>query len=294
MNAIIFGANGQDGYYLNKLLVKEQYKVIQVSRSGGGSEGEILAGDICNRSLVEALMRDCKPELIFDLAANSTTHHSSLFENHETISTGTINILEAVKDFSPGSKVFLAGSGLQFKNNGNAISEKCEFEASSGYAVSRIQSVYAARYFRSLGIKAYVGYLFHHESPFRPERHVSKKIANAVKKIAIGGQKKLQLGDISVEKEWGFAEDIAHGMFALINQEQVSEATIGTGVAYSIENWLEKCFGAIGADWRKFVQFEEPQENRKFKLVSDTKTMNSIGWSASTDIDKLAEIMLSQ
>src|SRR5258706_5661682 len=127
-----------------------------------------------------------QPKYIFHLAANSTTSHYALFDNHIAISTGTINILEAVKQVSPDTKVFLSGSGLQFVNKNIPIKETDEFEASSAYSVARIHSVYAARYYRSLGIKVYVGYFFNHESPRRTERHISKMIAEAVKRIAKG------------------------------------------------------------------------------------------------------------
>ena len=121
------------------------------------------------------------PDVIFHLAANSTTKHEALRENHETIVTGTLNILESVLCHSPETRVFIVGSGLQFKNSGLPISEDSEFDAASAYAVARIQSVYVARYFRRLGVRVYVGYLFHHESPFRHPHHVSKVIVDGVK-----------------------------------------------------------------------------------------------------------------
>ena len=177
MNALIFGANGQDGYYLNELCILKGLKPIGISRSGNW-----INGDISCYELVEELVKKYRPAYIFHVAANSTTRHDALFENHATISTGTLNILEAVKRHCPKTKVFITGSGVQFKNTGKPISEKDEFEGSSPYSVARIQSVYAARYYRSLGIRAYVGYLFHHESPLRKSNHVSKMIACLAKR----------------------------------------------------------------------------------------------------------------
>ncbi|MCK5345844.1 MAG: GDP-mannose 4,6-dehydratase, partial [Candidatus Heimdallarchaeota archaeon] len=159
MNAIIFGANGQDGYYLNELCKLKGIEPIAVSRSGNW-----IRGDVSSYDQVEQLIKKHRPTYIFHVAANSTTHHNALFENHETISTGTLNILEAVKMHYPDAKVFITGSGVQFENRGMPISETDKFEANSPYSVARIQSVYAARYYRSLGLQVYVGYLFHHES----------------------------------------------------------------------------------------------------------------------------------
>ena len=144
MKAIIFGANGQDGYYLSLLLLNENIQVIGVSRSG-----KFLKTDITNFEQVAALIKTEQPDYIFHLAANSTTHHDALFENHQTIATGTLNLLEAVYKFSPNTKVFISGSGLQFVNNGDPIKESDAFAANDAYSIARIQSVYAARYYRT-------------------------------------------------------------------------------------------------------------------------------------------------
>ena len=286
--AIIIGANGQDGYYLNELLRTKDIDVIGVSRSGNW-----LHADIGNYEAVKDLVKTHSPDYIFHLAANSTTRHEVLFENHTTISTATFNILEAVRLFSPHTKVFLSGSGLQFKNTGNPIKETDEFEATSTYAVSRIQSVYAARYYRSLGLKVYVGYFFNHESPLRPERHMSKKIACAVKRIATGSIEKIEIGDISVEKEWAFAGDIVNGVYTLVQQDSIYEATIGSGEAYSIERWLEECFGLIGKEWENYV-IKLPGFVSEYKtLVSDPSTIFSLGWVPEVSFSSLAKMMVA-
>ena len=289
MNAIIFGINGQDGHYLSELCKANGITVIGVSRSGG----EWLQGDVSNREQTESLIKTHLPQYVFHLAANSTTRHDAVFENHETISTGTLNILEAVKRHCPSTKVFITGSGLQFVNTGAPISEHDEFEASSPYSVARIQSVYAARYYRSLGIRAYVGYLFHHESPFRKPNHVSKMIALAVQRIAAGSGEFIELGDISVEKEWAFAGDVAQGILTLVEQDEVFEAVIGSGVAYSIQDWLEECFNVIGKDWREHTRLREGFTPEYKRLVSNPSTMQSLGWVPSVDFPGLAAIMLN-
>src|SRR5258705_8714397 len=160
MHNLIFGANGQDGYYLSNLSKAKGIEPIGVSRSGNW-----VRGDVSSYEQVQHLIKQYQPTYVFHIAANSTTHHEALFENHETISTGTLNVLEAVWTHCPRAKVFIAGSGVQFENTGATISEDDPFEPSSPYSVARIQSVYAARYYRSLGLAVYVGYLFHHESP---------------------------------------------------------------------------------------------------------------------------------
>ncbi len=289
MVAVIFGANGQDGFYLNRLLIQNGVKVVGVSRNG-----DWLHADVSNYTEVSDIIRLHKPDYIFHLAANSATRHEVMFENHATISTGTLNILEAVKVYSPATRVFLSGSGLQFINKGLPIKETDEFAATSAYAVSRIQSVYAARYYRSYGINAYFGYFFNHESPLRPERHMSKKIACAVQRIGNGSSEKIEIGDISVKKEWAFAGDIVNGIFTLVQQDEIFEATIGSGQAYSIEEWLEACFGLIGQNWKDSVIIKDNFKAEYNVLVSDPSTLNSLGWQPEVSFSSLAKMMVAE
>jgi len=289
MKAVIFGANGQDGYYLIELLKQQNTETIGVSRSGN-----FLRTDITDYAQVSQLIRDLQPDFIFHLAANSTTRHEAIFENHQTIATGTLNILEAVRDFSPQTKVFISGSGLQFVNNDRPIKETDAFEARDAYAVSRIQSVFAARYFRNkFGIKAYVGYLYNHDSPLRSERHITKKISEAAKRIAQGSNEKLAIGDISTVKEWSFAEDIVRGIYTLINQENIYEANIGSGIGYSIGDWLNECFGYFDLDWKDHVVLKNNFKADYKMLVSDPAVIHSLGWETSTSLKQLAQMMLS-
>jgi GDPmannose 4,6-dehydratase len=288
MKTIIFGINGQDGYYLKEICQKREIDVIGVSRTPGNWKH----GDVSNFNFVENFIKKEKPDYVFHLAAKSTTRHEALFENHETISTGTLNILEAVKRHIPESRVFITGSGVQFENNGKPISETDHFDANSPYSIARIQSVYAARYFRSLGIRVYVGYLFHHESPLRKDNHISKMITNAVKRIAIGNNEKISLGDISVKKEWGFAGDIAEGIFTLISQDKIFEACIGTGKAYSIQDWLEICFNRINKDWKEYVNLKKSFLPEYKILVSNPSTIHSLGWQPKINFENLCDMML--
>ena len=287
MKALIFGSNGQDGYYLHELCKIRGIDPIGVARSGNG-----LLGNVADYGQVEQLIKQHLPIYVFHLAANSTTRHDALFENHETISTGTLNILEAVKKHSPKSKVFITGSGLQFKNTGNPISEHEEFEANSAYSVARIHSVYAARYYRSIGIRAYVGYLFHHESPHRKASHVSKMIALAAQRIAAGSDEVLEIGDIAVRKEWTYARDVMQGVMTLLNQDEVFEATVGSGLAYSIEDWLEQCFTLTGRDWHDHVRLRPGYVSEYKQLVSDPETINTLGWHPATTFADLASKMM--
>jgi len=141
LTAVIFGAKGQDGQYLAKLLESKSVPVIRAARSSGTA----FQGDVADFGFVSDLVRKSLPSHVFHFAADSTTRHDALFANHDAVSTGTLNILESVRLYAPWSRVFLCGSALQFANDGRPINEGNQFEAGSAYAVARIQSAYAAR-----------------------------------------------------------------------------------------------------------------------------------------------------
>ena len=288
MTAIIFGANGQDGSYLAELLQQRGMHVVGISRSGNW-----LRTDITDYEAVKAVITMHQPQYIFHLAANSTTRHDVIFENNNTIGTGSLNILEAVRTASPHTKVFLSGSGLQFQNQGRPIKETDPFDASSPYAVSRIQTLYAARYFRTLGVQTYFGYFFNHESPIRPERHMSRKIASAARRIQAGSNEILEIGDITVKKEWTYAGDVVKAIMALVEQNNIFESNLGSGLAYSIEEWLEVCFGLIGKDWRQHVTLKQNFVPEYDILVSDPARIHSLGWMPKVSFTGLAEMMMA-
>ena len=289
MKAIIFGINAQDGYYLAELLINKNISVIGIGRT---PTLNVLVGDVKDYVFVEKLIKTHQPNYIFHLAANSTTHHEALFENHETISTGTINILEAVYKYSMHSKVFLSGSAVQFENNGLPIDEKTPFSPLSPYAIARIQSVFAARYFRKLGLNVYFGYFFKHDSPLRTERHINQKIAMAVKRIANGSKEIIEIGDISVRKEFNFAKDFMEAIWLFVNQTNEFEVVIGSGKDYSIKDWLSICFKSINKDYTKFVIEKQSFKSEYNVLVSNPKLLFSFGYNPKTDIINLAELML--
>jgi GDPmannose 4,6-dehydratase len=288
MNAIIFGANGQDGFYLTQLLKSKGVQTIGVSRTG-----DFLRTDIADYKEVAALIDANQPDFIFHLAANSTTRHDALFENHQTISTGTLNVLEATRNFSIHSKVFISGSGLQFVNSNAPIKETDRFEARDAYSICRIQSAYASRYFRrNFGISTYIGYFFNHDSPRRSERHISKKIVASAIRIGNGSKERLEIGDISTIKEWTFAGDVVEAIWCLVNQQNISEANLGSGKGYSIEHWLNECFLIINKDWREYVDLEIGFKAEYKQLVSDSSLIHSLGWKPKTDLQQLAQMMM--
>ncbi len=285
--ALVFGANGQDGGYLVDQLRARGVETVGVSRAG-----DWVRADVASLADVEKLVREVAPDYVFQLAAASTTRHDAVFENHATISTGALNVLESAWRHRRQARVFIPGSAVQFENRGAPIDEATPFAASSPYAVARIQSVYAARYYRSLGLRTYVGYLFHHDSPRRPARHVSRMIAAAAQR-----GERITVGDTGVVKEWTFAGDVTRAMLALVSQDadpahEISEAIIGSGEGHSIEEWLERCFAHAGLRWRDHVELGRGFRAEYARLVSNPARIKSLGWRPEIGFDALADMMM--
>ncbi len=299
MIALIFGAGGQDGYYLSKLLAGRGHTVVTVFRARWGAPHFSWApsrrfADVEDRAAVTNLIKNIQPDQIYHLAAKSTTSPEAAYDNHAAISTGAVNILEAVRNFAPGCRVFLCGSAMQFLNWGQPIGELTPFEAKSPYAAARIGATYTARYYRDVhGVLVRIGYLFNHDSPRRGERHVSMKVAAAARRIAAGSKELVELGDISVRKEHNFAGDIARAMVLLTEQDLVHEAVIGGGVASSIAEWAESCFVSVGLDWRDHVRVVDKNFKPEYHvLVSNPTVICGLGWRPQILFHELADMMV--
>jgi len=287
--AIIFGSNGQDGYYLRKLLEAEKVETFGVSRSIPAD----IIGNVADYDLVSGLIKKEKPDYIFHLAANSSTRHEVLWDSHDAIGTGTLNILESAYKFSNQSKIFLSGSGLQFENKNFPINEDAPLVSTSPYGVARNYSLHAGRYYRSLGLNVFFGFLFNHDSPKRGERHMAQKIASYCRNIN-GQNEKLLIGNIDVKKEWTYAGDVVRAMWTLVNQKDEFEVVIGSGQDYSIKQWLESCFAIIGKDWQQYVEVNPGFIPEYDTLVSNPKKLMSLGWQPLVDFYQLAEMMVRQ
>jgi GDPmannose 4,6-dehydratase len=287
MVALIFGITGQDGFYLKRLLVQNGFSVIGISRTVGD-----YIGDVSDKQLVYKLVGKYEPEFIFNFAAVSSTSHNCLYENHNTISLGAINIFEAVRELNTDSKIFISGSALQFKNDSLPISETNEFVANSPYAAERNYCVYLSRYYREkFSLKIYIGYFFNHDSSLRTLNHVNKKITSFVNSCSKGDT--LNIGDYSIKKEFNFAGDFMQAIWILVNQEQVFEAIIGSGKSYSILDWIKICFEMKNLDYNDFIVLEKSFMPEYTNLQSDPKLIFSLGWKPHTSISELAHIMIN-
>jgi GDPmannose 4,6-dehydratase len=287
MRALIFGASGQDGQYLSRLLRHEEIGYVGVSRSGPNEHG-----DVADFDFVSDIVRKERPTHVFHFAANSITHHDALFENHRAITTGTVNILEASRLWAPRARIFLSGSALQLANKGDPIDETAAPAPSSAYAVARIQSLFSARYFRdAFGMAVYFGYFFNHDSELRSSRHVNMRILETAYRISCGSKEKLALGDPTVRKEFAFAGDTMRAVWTLVNQDSIFEVVLGSGQAHSIQEWADLCFRSFGLNAREHI-VPRPDYRPEYRtLVSAPHLIRSLGWSPKVDLEGLLDVM---
>jgi len=290
-SAVIFGANGQDGWYLKDLLLKRNIRVISVSRNSS----ECLNGDVGDYSFVSSLIKTTQPKFIFHLAATSRVSHNFFRDNLNSITTGTFNVLESVFRFSPKSKVFLAGSAMQFENEGKPISEDSPRSNSTQYALCRNHMVEIVRYYREppFNLRIYVGYLFHHDSTLRSEGHLNQRIVKTLKRISLGSNEKLIIGDTSIRKEYNFAGDIVRAVWEIINQDIYFDLVVGSGKAYSIMDWIELCASNLNLNIEKILEYDPTFVKPFDLLISNPEKLISTGWSPEIDIKDLCTMMLN-
>lgn len=289
MRAMIFGGTGQDGHYLREILVGDGIAVCSVARQGGDFQVDV--GDAV---AVRDVIRDVRPDFVFHFAATSSTAHEHLWANHAAIGTGTLAILDAVDCDLPNTKVLLAGSGLQFVNDGLPLNEESPLDHTSPYIVARNYSLYAARYYRARGRKVYFAFLFNHDSPIRSNRHLNMKIAEAAALAACGGSHRLRIGDLHAEKEFNFAGDITAALWRLVQQDAIYECVVGCGRSHSVLEWVELCFQYVGLDWKQHVDTDVNYRSPYQRLVSDPVKLLSLGWQPHMNLSRLAEIMMAE
>lgn len=288
-NAIIFGASGQDGFYLRRYLLTLGYRVSCFSRS---TFPDCMSIDIGNYDQIESAIIGIKPDLIFHLAAKSSVQHDHILENQNSVVDGALCILEVVDRHLPKAKVFLASSGLVFENQNKPISVNSKLIVSSAYTLSRIQSLEISRYYRARGRFIYTGFLFNHESPRRPAASVARSIAKNVVEISRDNMDELSIGNSSVIKEWLWAGDAVRAMHALLMQEHIFEACIADGIGHSIKTYAKKCCEYLDLDISQFLRSSNDFLPQFSMLVGDSMPMRGLGWKPSIDIDGLVKIMI--
>ena len=267
--ALIFGVTGQDGSYLAELLIDKGYIVHGVKRRSSSfntgridhlyqepqvkSRNFILHyGDITDSLSVSTMIKNIKPNEIYNLAAQS--HVAVSFEVPEYTANadavGALRILEAIKfhGFQKNTKFYQAGTSEMFgKVQQVPQSEKTPFYPRSPYGVAKVYAHWiTVNYREAYNIFACNGILFNHESPVRGETFVTRKIVVALCKIKLGLQKKLYLGNLDAKRDWGHAKDYVEAMWKMMQKKKPSDYVIATGKQYTVKQFVDLTLNQLG------------------------------------------------
>jgi GDPmannose 4,6-dehydratase len=298
--ALICGISGQDGTYLAHLLLNKGYKVYGSSRDAqmsafqnltylGIKEQVTLVSISLNdfRSVFQALIK-IEPDEIYNLAGQSSVGLSfeQPVETLESIAFGTLNLLEALRFTGKPTKLYNAGSSECFGDTSVMADETTPFRPRSPYAVAKAAAFWEVDNYReAYGLYACSGILFNHESPLRPVRFVTQKIISTANRIAAGSKEKLQLGNISIQRDWGWAPEYVEAMWLMLQQDSPEDYVIATGETNSLEDFIAEAFTVVNLDWREHVDIN-PTLLRPTDIMigraNPSKAKNTLGWTAET------------
>jgi GDPmannose 4,6-dehydratase len=301
-SALICGVSGQDGAYLAHFLCSKGYSVWGTSRDAQGSSFDNLSklgikdkvrllsmAPEDFRSVFMAL-RTSVPDEIYFLAGQSSVGLSFELpaETIQSITLGTLNLLEACRHMEKPVRLYHAGSSECFGDvtGLEAAHEGTPFRPRSPYAVAKASAFWLVDNYRdAYSLFACTGLLFNHESPLRPQRFVTKKIINAAKAIACGSSEKLVLGRLDIARDWGWAPEYVEAMWLMLQQDRPDDFVIATGKTHALEAFVAEAFAAFELDWHDHV-IQEPTLFRPTDLSmsrgNPAKAEKLLGWRAKS------------
>ncbi|HAX74440.1 MAG TPA: GDP-mannose 4,6-dehydratase [Cyanobacteria bacterium UBA11372] len=309
--ALICGVSGQDGAYLAQLLLNQGYDVCGTSRDAQiSSFGNLVRLGIRDRLKLESVvltdfrsvlqvLKKVEPDEIYNLAGQSSVGLSfeQPVETLESITVGTLNLLEAIRFTGKPIKFYNAGSSECFGDIGdNAADENTPFRPRSPYAVAKAAAFWeVANYREAYGLFACSGILFNHESPLRPERFVTQKIVAAACRIAAGSEEKLYLGNVSIERDWGWAPEYVEAMYLMLQHTEPDDYAIATGESCKLEDFVAETFACLGLNWQEHVVTDASLLRPTELAISrgnPTKAKEKLGWQAKYKIKDVVRMMV--
>ncbi len=312
--ALITGITGQDGSYLAEFLLNKKYQVHGIVRRVAlenethrlwriakiKNKIKLHPGSMESYASLAKIIQKIKPSEIYHLAAQSYVHYS--FEDeYSTLNTninGTHHMLSAIKDFSPKSKFYFAGSSEMFgKVRETPQNENTPFYPRSSYGISKVTGYELTRNYReAYKLFACSGILFNHESPRRGFEFVTRKITHSVARIKMGLQKDLELGNLEAKRDWGHAKDYVAVMWKMLQLKKPIDFVIGTGKTHSVREFVKLAFEVAKLDYKKYVKvnklFFRPTEVDT--LISNSlKAKKILNWKPKFTFDQLVRDMVN-
>lgn len=311
--ALITGITGQDGAYLAKFLLDKGYEVYGTYRRLSSPNFwrlqylnifdfvNLISADLLDFPSIFEAINISQPDEIYHLAAQSFVGAS--FEQPiatgEVTGLGVTRLLEAVRKINSNIRVYHASTSEMYGNgNTGPQNESSKFCPSSPYAAAKLYSYWITTIYREgYGIFACSGTLFNHESPLRGLEFVTRKISNAVAKIALGLERELILGNMKAKRDWGYAPEYVEMMWLILQQDQPDDYVIATNEAHTVKDFVIKAFETVGLNWEEYVKvdakFIRPLDVHY--LQGDySKAREQLSWSPRTTFNQLVEIMVKE
>jgi len=309
MRALVSGCTGQDGSLLCRSLVLQGYEVIGVSRSShsapvlhqhlGISESvRYVSADLCDFRTVLELLTQYKPSEIYHLAAQSSVGVSfrEPAKTCQSIIDSTINLLEAVRYLDDPIRMFFAGSSEVFESSPLPLTSASPIRPMSPYAVAKAAAFHLVKLYRDVySLQCVTGILFNHESPYRSSDFVTQKIINGALRCVADADFRLQLGNLKVARDWGWAAEFVEAMQLLLRAEVLTDQLICTGRMVSLQYFVEQAFTRVGLDWMHHVECQSSllRPTDIPESFGDPEPMaNHTGWRASKDVDAVIDALL--
>src|SRR6266702_2895053 len=310
MRALITGITGQDGSYMAELLLGKGYEVFGIVRRSSVKKFarietivddiELVEGDLTDQSYLDTVVHAVQPDEVYNMAAQSfvTVSWNQPVLTGDVTGLGVIRMLEAVRRHRPQAKFLQASSSEMFgKVQETPQTEKTPFYPRSPYGAAKVFGHYiTVNYRESYGLFACSAMGFNHESPRRGLEFVTRKVTHQVAKIKCGLARKLAMGNLDAERDWGFAGDYVRGMWLVLQQPVAEDFLFATGETHSVRELLEVAFSAAGLDWQKYVEMD-PKLIRPAEvdhLCGDAaKAKQQLGWEPTTGFKQLIEMMVA-
>ena len=309
--AIIFGITGQDGAYLSYFLLQKGYKVLGTTRDKSSKnlyrleklkikkKITLLKGAATNRKFCEKILKHNINEIYY-LAGDSSviksfeTPHISLKSNME----GILNILQTLRRNKYKAKLFNAGSGQFYGDNKkNFYNINSKIEPQSPYGVSKAAAFWLTKIYREkYGIYCCTGILFNHESPLRSKEFVTKKIIDTALKIKRRKKSKLELGNIYIFRDWGWAPDYVRAIWLMMQRNKPRDFIIGSGKTHSLKEFVNEVFEYLNIS-KKCLKTNVSKYNRKIDLrgykANIAETQKILKWKPSLKFKTIIHKMIN-
>jgi GDPmannose 4,6-dehydratase len=309
--ALIIGISGQDGSYLASFLLGKGYSVVGTSRDAmlsgfdnlkrlGIHDKVVFESMSLNdfRSVLQ-ILKKYQPDEVYNLAGQSSVGLSfdQPVETFESISVAVLNLLEAIRFLDLPIRLYNASSSECFGNtNGEAATEETQFQPRSPYAVAKSAAFWqVSNYREAYRMFACSGILFNHESPLRPSRFVTSKIVKSACRIYLGNQEKLNLGNISIQRDWGWAPEYVDAMWRMLQQNEPDDYVVATGQTNSLQDFIQETFSILDLDWRNHVRHNQKlmrPSDIQISVANTTKAEMKLGWRAQYKMRDVIKMMV--